>query len=80
LLLRVCQAVHYTEVTGKKPVLLMDDVLLELDPNKRESVTGMLPPYDQLFCTFLTEEPYRRYMKNETRVYSVKEGCVSESS
>ncbi|WP_428770243.1 DNA replication and repair protein RecF [Treponema sp. HNW] len=76
ILLRVCQAVLYTEITSKKPVLLMDDVLLELDPAKREKITSLLPSYDQLFCTFLPEEPYSRYMKSGTKVYEVREGEV----
>lgn len=79
ILLRVCQAVLYTEICAKKPVLLMDDVLLELDPAKREKITALLPAYDQLFCTFLPEEPYRRYMKSGTRVYEVHEGQIYES-
>ena len=74
LLLRVAQAEYYTEITGRKPVLLMDDVLLELDPDKREKVTSLLPNYDQLFCTFLPGEPYERYKKNTTKIYFVKEG------
>ena len=78
ILLRVCQAVLYTEITAKKPVLLMDDVLLELDPAKRERITALLPAYDQLFCTFLPEEPYSRYMKSGTKVYKVHEGAVDE--
>lgn len=76
LLLRVAQAVHYTEVTGRKPVLLMDDVLLELDPDKRQKFTSVLPPYNQLFCTFLPGEPYERYRTSETRVLFVEDGAV----
>jgi DNA replication and repair protein RecF len=78
LLLRICQAIHYGEVTYKKPVLLMDDVLLELDPDKRQKITSMLPSYDQLFCTFLPGEPYERYKHSTTRVYNVKEGSWNE--
>ncbi len=78
ILLRICQAVHFTEVANKKPVLLMDDVLLELDPKKREIITSILPPYDQLFCTFLPGEPYENYKKEKTLVYSVEKGKVNE--
>ncbi len=78
ILLRVCQAVHFTEITGKNPVLLMDDVLLELDPKKRETITSILPPYDQLFCTFLPGEPYDKYSKEKTKIYTVSEGKVYE--
>lgn len=79
LLLRTSQATFYTKITGKKPVLLMDDVLLELDPDKREKVSALLPEYDQLFCTFLPGEPYERYMSEHTRVFRIKEGGWEES-
>ena len=52
----------------------MDDVLLELDPNKRQSVTALLPTYDQLFCTFLPGEPYERYKHSTTKIYNIKNG------
>ena len=78
ILLRICQAVYFTELTNKKPVLLMDDVLLELDPQKREIITSLLPEYDQLFCTFLPGEPYQKYIRENTLLYSVEKGCVNE--
>lgn len=78
LLLRTAQATFYSDVTGRKPVLLMDDVLLELDPDKRQRFTALLPDYDQLFCTFLPGEPYERYKRSTTRVYHISEGCWSE--
>lgn len=71
LLLRVAQAVYLARATGLKPVLLMDDVLLELDPDKRAKLTATLPDYEQLFCTFLPGEPYERYMKDTTKVYKI---------
>lgn len=74
LILRVAQSVYYTRVTNLKPVLLMDDVLLELDPDKRAKLTNMLPEYDQLFCTFLPGEPYERYMHDTTRIYKISGG------
>ena len=78
LLLRTAQATFYSDVTGRKPVLLMDDVLLELDPNKRQRFTAVLPEYDQLFCTFLPGEPYERYKRSTTRVYHITGGQWSE--
>ena len=74
MVLRTAQAVYYNQITGKNPVLLMDDVLLELDPEKRKRVTNLLPDYDQLFCTFLPGEPYENYRRNETLVYEISEG------
>ena len=43
ILLRIAQAIYYTNVTEKKPILLMDDLMLEHDPDKRQSVTTLLP-------------------------------------
>lgn len=74
LVLRVAQAVFYSRSTNLKPVLLMDDVLLELDPDKRAKLTALLPNYEQLFCTFLPGEPYERYMHDTTRVYKINKG------
>lgn len=78
LILRVAQSIYFTRSTGLKPVLLMDDVLLELDPDKRSKITAMLPEYEQLFCTFLPGEPYERYMKDTTRIYKIYKGEWSE--
>lgn len=74
LILRVAQAHFYTKITRRLPILLMDDVLLELDPEKRKKFTELLPQYDQLFCTFLPGEPYQNYMREKTIVYIVSEG------
>lgn len=74
LLLRISQAVFFNQITKEKPILLMDDVMLELDPDKRQKLTSMLPDYDQLFCTFLPGEPYERYKHSTTKVINIKEG------
>ena len=78
LLLRVTQSVYYKRVTNIKPVLLMDDVMLELDPKKREKFTSMIPAYEQLFCTFLPGEPYENYKKSTTKVYKIENGEWSD--
>lgn len=78
ILLRIAQCIYYSQITGKKPVILMDDVLLELDPDKRKAVTALLPEYDQLFCTFLPGEPYERYMKSSTKIFEIEEGTWNE--
>jgi len=77
LLLRVAQARRFSEMTGKNPVLLLDDVLLEMDGEKRRRFLSVLPGYDQAFYTFLPEEPYHLYRKADTLVYCVNDGLVS---
>ncbi|MDR0644792.1 MAG: DNA replication and repair protein RecF [Treponema sp.] len=75
LLLRVAQSRRFSAVTAKKPILLLDDVLLELDPEKRRRFLESMPEYNQAFYTFLPEEPYERYGKAGTIVYMVADGC-----
>ena len=74
LLLRVAQARRYNEASGRNPILLLDDVLLEMDGEKRRRFLSVLPGYDQAFYTFLPDEPYQRYRGEDTMVYHVREG------
>ena len=76
LLLRVAQARIFSVKTGKKPVLLLDDVLLELDGGKRQKFLSVMPEYEQAFFTFLPGEPYERYRKSGTLVYTMNSGRV----
>ncbi len=78
LLLRIAQARMFTWRTGKAPVLLLDDVLLELDPDKKRNFIHNLPDYQQAFFTFLPGEPYERYRKETTLMYHVREGSIRE--
>jgi len=74
LLLRIAQARIFSGKTGKNPVLLLDDVLLELDGEKRKKFLSLMPGYDQAFYTFLPEEPYNSYRKDDTIIYEVSGG------
>jgi DNA replication and repair protein RecF len=76
LLLRIAQSVFFTDKTGKKPVLLLDDVLLELDGEKRRKFLLVMPEYEQAFYTFLPGEPYETYRKADTIVYYMKSGQI----
>jgi DNA replication and repair protein RecF len=76
LLLRVAQARRFSEMTGKNPILLLDDVLLEMDGGKRRRFVAALPDYDQAFYTFLPEEPFQHYQKDDTLVYYVQNGEI----
>jgi DNA replication and repair protein RecF len=77
LLLRIAQARRFSETTGKNPVLLLDDVLLEMDGEKRRRFLSVMPVYDQAFYTFLPEEPYGRYARGGSPlVYRVESGVL----
>jgi DNA replication and repair protein RecF len=77
LLLRAAQSLRFSQMTGLNPVLLLDDVLLEMDGEKRRRFLSVMPAYDQAFYTFLPEEPYQRYRREDTLIYNVKGGQLS---
>jgi DNA replication and repair protein RecF len=77
LLLRTAQIRCFSDYTGKTPLLLLDDVLLELDGEKRRRFLEVMPDYQQAFFTFLPDEPFQGYRKTNTLVYHVSGGVVS---
>jgi DNA replication and repair protein RecF len=74
LALRVAQARYLSDRTGRKPVLLVDDVLLELDPGRKSAFLARFPGYDQAFFTFLPDEGWRSYRTPDTLVLEVEAG------
>ena len=79
LVLRVAQAAHFTKVTRILPILLLDDVLLELDGEKRKRFIEVLPESDQAIFTFLPDERYDRYKRAETTIYEVAAGALDRT-
>jgi len=84
LILRIVQVELYAELRNSKapryPVLLLDDVLLELDVAKRRRFFSLLPSNTlgaQAVFTFLPEEPWREYADDHTIVYRVTNGRFS---
>lgn len=76
LILRSAQAAFYTKKTGTKPILLLDDVLLELDIDKRARFLQNTTGYSQAFFTFLPGEFYFKDGTFEGLVYKVEEGKI----
>jgi DNA replication and repair protein RecF len=74
LTLRMVQAEYYTAATERLPVLLLDDVLLELDHRKRKRFLDLLPPAGQAFFTFLPGESWEEYKTCSSLVYEVRNG------
>ncbi len=77
LIFRIAEAIYFTKMTGKKPILLIDDVLLELDNVKRGKVLSSLPEYSQAFFTFLPNEDYNEALNDKIKA-EVKEGRLYE--
>jgi len=74
LILRASQGNFYYTKTGRKPILLLDDVLLELDNEKRTKFMQKLPPYDQAFYTFLPDSSALE--EHKAKIYYVSEGGI----
>ncbi len=74
LVMRAAQARYLSQATGKKPVLLLDDVLLELDQGKKRAFIDCFPPFEQAFFTFLPEENYLPYRHGDTLLMAVDNG------
>jgi DNA replication and repair protein RecF len=79
LILRIVQLRLLAEAAQQLPVILLDDVLLELDPRRRSRLLTTMPRYQQAFYTFLPDEQYAQYMDDSTLVYAVKDGIIQTS-
>jgi DNA replication and repair protein RecF len=77
LVLKASQARYFQEKTGRTPLLLLDDVLLEVDEPKRMAFLDNLPEYEQAFFAFLPDEKFLNYSKEQTRFYAVRDGKIS---
>lgn len=76
LIFRMAQSIYYHEKSGKKPMLLLDDVLLELDSKKRGKVLSSLPEASQVWCTFLPDENYNEKSEDSLH-FTLKDGVVN---
>jgi DNA replication and repair protein RecF len=74
LALRVAQARFLAERTGRKPVLLLDDVLLELDPGRKAAFVDRFPDYEQAFFTFLPGENHVSARSDDALLLAVENG------
>ena len=79
LILRSAQATYVIDNDVTEPVLLFDDVLLELDPERRQRFVASLPQVRQQIFTFLPGEPYDGYRGDDTLVYSVTDGVFERT-
>lgn len=77
LALKVAQGQYIYRIIKRKPILLLDDVLLEMDKEKKINFLRNLPPYEQAFFTFLPNEDFLSYMDKDTEVYNVDNGNIS---
>ncbi|MBN1697194.1 MAG: DNA replication/repair protein RecF [Spirochaetales bacterium] len=78
LILRTAQSWYCYKKTGKKPVLLIDDVLLELDLQKRSRFYDNLRDFEQIFFTFLPDESFIKRSGTNIIKYFIHDGAISQ--
>jgi DNA replication and repair protein RecF len=76
LTLRMVQAEYFSDMRRRLPILLLDDVLLELDRGRRRRFLELLPESGQAVFTFLPGESWESYRNASTRVFEVKDGRI----
>ncbi len=77
LLLKLAQAAWYTERTNSKPILLLDDLLAELDADRREELLAhFFQAGEQVLLTTTDESMYPARYRDRTEVWHLQQGQV----
>jgi DNA replication and repair protein RecF len=76
LSLKLAELHYLAEVTGEQPVLLLDDVMSELDPARRERLLASLQPGPQALITAADLHDLPRSILERAAVFRVQEGTV----
>jgi len=78
-LMRLAQAMQFTEATKTPCVLLYDDLAAELDTNHRELILSVLSKMNiQLFLTAIDHKQIDLSAWHEKKMFHVEHGCLIE--
>lgn len=77
LSLKLAEAVFVREVTGRSPVLALDDILSELDPRRRELVLESATKHQQVLLTATEPGIVPEAYVKEAVVFKVTNGVVT---
>src|SRR5579883_610550 len=76
LALKLAEAEHLHAQTGERPILLLDDVLSELDPSRRERVLAAVRSEQQVLLTTTDPTVFPGALLGEAAWLHVKQGRV----
>ncbi|HYK99451.1 MAG TPA: DNA replication and repair protein RecF [Candidatus Acidoferrales bacterium] len=76
LSLKMAEAAWLQSRVGEQPVFLLDDVLSELDPGRREALAQAIPEDAQAFLTAATTTALPDVLRERATVVPVKRGAV----
>ena len=77
LSLRLAESNYLRQNTGDEPVILLDDVLSELDAQRRESVIEHLKHFPQTIVTTTNEEHLQTLRTFANKEFKVSRGKIS---
>jgi len=76
LSLKLAELHYLVEVTGEQPVLLLDDVMSELDPARRERLLAALEPGPQALITAADLNDLPKSILESAAVFRVEQGGI----
>jgi DNA replication and repair protein RecF len=76
LSLKLAELHYLAEVTGEQPVLLLDDVMSELDPARRERLLAALQPGPQALITAADLHDLPKSILERAAVFRVEQGAI----
>lgn len=78
LVIKIIQAKMYEKKYNAKPILLLDDVILELDPEKQSKFINFIGSESQFFLT-VTDEKFLDFVndKNKLNIIRINDGKIS---
>jgi len=76
LSLKLAELHYLAEVTGEQPVLLLDDVMSELDPARRERLLAALQPGPQALITAADLNDLPKSILERAAVFRVDQGTI----
>ena len=81
LVIKLIQAEYYFQYKNKLPILLFDDVILELDNIRKKKIIEEIMKYEQIFITFTEDFFIDLFNKNEyTLILEIKDGKIKKNN
>lgn len=77
LALKLAEAAYLREKRGQEPILLLDDILSELDADRRANILDQAGLYQQCFVTAATIESVEQSFLDRMSKFSVSDGKVT---
>lgn len=78
LLLKSIQSEFYKKYFNINPILLLDDVILELDPDRKEAFLSEITKNNQMFITISDQKYLNFFKKEDINLIRIKDGRIQK--